>query len=543
MELKFGEDQNGNERDGRRKRESVDWNQSRSRDLFKDLYGDLYGQSDRTGEGGSEPEESEQGSPAGSDAGKQIHSEKRKDPAETINSAEETNGAKECTESELEALARAQRALMEAAEKFGRANDVPMPENINLQESKGTKNPQQKEKEASEENQQEKKTEKRAEEVPGENSKKNSEQENLKKRENQEQAAEKSTEQEGAKEEAPKEPEKDPMDELNELIGLSGIKHDVRELYDFTKIQKLREEAGMKTVPVSKHLVFTGNPGTGKTTVARILARLYQKIGVLSKGQLVECDRSGLVAGYVGQTAVKTQKKIEEAMGGVLFIDEAYSLARGADQGSDFGQEAIDTLLKAMEDHRDDFIVIVAGYTKPMETFIQSNPGLKSRFNKFIEFPDYTVEELLQIFDLNCRKYQYVPDPEARDQVKTLLMLQKAKEPENFANARAVRNLFETIITNQARRVAGMENPTKEDMQRIQLEDLRDDEDGNVAAGQKMTDTTQYPEETETLDTECKAETPDTEHGTETLDVEHRADTSEPGEGSSGKEEIQEHNE
>ena len=269
------------------------------------------------------------------------------------------------------------------------------------------------------------------------------------------------------------------MEDLNELIGLTGIKHDVRELYDFTKIQKLRKDAGMKTVPVSMHLVFTGNPGTGKTTVARILARLYKQIGVLSTGQLVECDRSGLVAGYVGQTAVKTQKKIEEAMGGVLFIDEAYSLARSADQGTDFGQEAIDTILKAMEDHRDEFVVIVAGYTKPMETFIHSNPGLQSRFNKFIEFPDYTVDELLAIFDLNCRKYEYVPDPEAREQVKTLLMLRKAQMPENFANAREVRNLFETIITNQARRIAVLEHPTKEEMQRITLEDLRDEENSS----------------------------------------------------------------
>ena len=272
------------------------------------------------------------------------------------------------------------------------------------------------------------------------------------------------------------EPETDPMEDLNGLVGLTGIKHDVKELYDFTRIQKLRKEAGMKNVPVSMHLVFTGNPGTGKTTVARILARLYRRLGVLSKGQLVECDRSGLVAGYVGQTAVKTQKKIEEAMGGVLFIDEAYSLARsGAAGGSDFGQEAIDTLLKAMEDHREDLVVIVAGYTEPMEAFIHSNPGLESRFNKFIDFPDYTVDELLEIFDLNCRKYQYTPDPEARDQVKTLLMLQKSRSPENFANARAVRNLFETIITNQARRLAGTEHPTPEQMQQITLDDLQDD--------------------------------------------------------------------
>ncbi|MDO5592160.1 MAG: AAA family ATPase, partial [Bacillota bacterium] len=346
-------------------------------------------------------------------------------------------------EQEMDALSRAQAALMEAAMKFNRENDIPVPGAVSGQASEKSVSAGK----ASAEG--DSKTEVR-------------------------QQAE--TQQAQAEE---KKPETDPMEDLNELIGLTGIKHDVRELYDFTKIQKLRKDAGMKTVPVSMHLVFTGNPGTGKTTVARILARLYKQIGVLSTGQLVECDRSGLVAGYVGQTAVKTQKKIEEAMGGVLFIDEAYSLARSADHGTDFGQEAIDTILKAMEDHRDEFVVIVAGYTKPMETFIHSNPGLQSRFNKFIEFPDYTVDELLAIFDLNCRKYEYVPDPEAREQVKTLLMLRKAQMPENFANAREVRNLFETIITNQARRIAVLEHPTKEEMQKITLEDLRDEGDSS----------------------------------------------------------------
>lgn len=369
MELRFGEEDN--RKDGKRKKTPID-SHRQTGDLLKDLYGDLYRPGAQTGEA----------DPTGK------------------------SQAQSTLEQEMDALSRAQAALMEAAMKFNRENDIPAP--------------------------------------AGE-----------------------------------KKPETDPMEDLNELIGLTGIKHDVRELYDFTKIQKLRKDAGMKTVPVSMHLVFTGNPGTGKTTVARILARLYKQIGVLSTGQLVECDRSGLVAGYVGQTAVKTQKKIEEAMGGVLFIDEAYSLARSADQGTDFGQEAIDTILKAMEDHRDEFVVIVAGYTKPMETFIHSNPGLQSRFNKFIEFPDYTVDELLAIFDLNCRKYEYVPDPEAREQVKTLLMLRKAQMPENFANAREVRNLFETIITNQARRIAVLEHLTKEEMQQITLEDLRDEENSS----------------------------------------------------------------
>lgn len=388
MELRFGEEDN--RKDGKRKKTPID-SHRQTGDLLKDLYGDLY----RSGE------------------------------------------------QEMDALSRAQAALMEAAMKFNRENDIPVPGAVTGQ---ATEESVSAGKASAEEDS---KTEVR-------------------------QQAE--TQQAQADE---KKPETDPMEDLNELIGLAGIKHDVRELYDFTKIQKLRKDAGMKTVPVSMHLVFTGNPGTGKTTVARILARLYKQIGVLSTGQLVECDRSGLVAGYVGQTAVKTQKKIEEAMGGVLFIDEAYSLARSADQGTDFGQEAIDTILKAMEDHRDEFVVIVAGYTKPMETFIHSNPGLQSRFNKFIEFPDYTVDELLAIFDLNCRKYEYVPDPEAREQVKTLLMLRKAQMPENFANAREVRNLFETIITNQARRIAVLEHPTKEEMQKITLEDLRDEGDSS----------------------------------------------------------------
>ena len=244
------------------------------------------------------------------------------------------------------------------------------------------------------------------------------------------------------------------MEELNELIGLEGIKHDVRELVSFMKVQKLRVEKGGKSVPVSLHLVFTGNPGTGKTTIARILAKLYKEIGVLSKGQLVEVDRSGLVAGYVGQTAVKTQQKIQQALGGILFIDEAYALAK---EGNDYGQEAIDTILKAMEDHRDDFIVIVAGYTELMETFINSNPGLKSRFNKFIEFPDYTEEELYEIFMLRCRKYIYTLTEEADALLKKIMHDKVAHKGPNFANAREARNLFEAAVTNQATRIADLE--------------------------------------------------------------------------------------
>lgn len=271
---------------------------------------------------------------------------------------------------------------------------------------------------------------------------------------------------------APEEPEQDPMDQLNELIGLAGIKHDVLELTDFVKVQKMRKDQGMKSVPVSLHLVFTGNPGTGKTTVARILAKLYAKIGALSKGQLVEVDRSGLVAGYVGQTALKTQEKIKEALGGVLFIDEAYALSQKDDA---FGQEAIDTILKAMEDHRDDLVVIVAGYTKPMEEFINSNPGLKSRFNKYIEFPDYSVDELEAIFYSNCDRYDYVVEEEAKKHIREMIVAKKMRKQENFANAREIRNMFEDIITNQARRVAELENPTQEEMMLLKSEDLTEE--------------------------------------------------------------------
>lgn len=279
------------------------------------------------------------------------------------------------------------------------------------------------------------------------------------------------------------EPETDPEEELEALIGLKDIKHDVRELADFAKVQKLRQEQGLKSVPVSLHLVFTGNPGTGKTTVARILGRMYNKIGILSSGQLIEVDRSGLVAGYVGQTAIKVQKVIQSAMGGVLFIDEAYALSQENDP---FGQEAIDTLLKAMEDHRDNLIVIIAGYTGPMEGFINSNPGLKSRFNKYIEFPDYTADELEAIFYLNCNKYEYIVDEDAKNQIRTMILLRKIKNPVNFANGREVRNMFEEIITNQARRVAAMENPSPEDLRRITTEDLWDS--GEDSSSEEKTD-------------------------------------------------------
>lgn len=268
-----------------------------------------------------------------------------------------------------------------------------------------------------------------------------------------------------------KEPEKSGMEELEELVGLETIKHDVKELIALAKVRKIREEKGMKPVPVSLHLVFSGNPGTGKTTVARILAKLYKEIGILEKGQLVETDRSGLVAGYVGQTAIKTREKINEAMGGVLFIDEAYALNS---EGENYGQESIDTILKAMEDYRDKFIVIVAGYTQLMKEFVESNPGLKSRFNKFFEFPDYTVDELQAIFKLQCDKYQYKLTEDAEAAVRDEIILRESAKGENFANAREVRNLFEKIITNQAARVADLENVDEETLSLITIHDLED---------------------------------------------------------------------
>ena len=294
------------------------------------------------------------------------------------------------------------------------------------------------------------------------------------------------TVQAAAEAQKPAEPETDPMEDLDSLVGLTTIKHDVKELMAFVKIQKMRKDEGLKSVPTSLHLVFTGNPGTGKTTVARIIGRLYKQIGVLSKGQLIEVDRSGLVAGYVGQTAIKTQERIKEAMGGVLFIDEAYALA-GGDQDS-FGQEAINTILKAMEDNREDLVIIVAGYTEPMERFINSNPGLKSRFNKYIEFADYTIDELEAIFYMNCKKYDYVVEEEIKHQIRALIVARKFQALENFANAREVRNLFEEIITNQARRVAKIEHPTHDELKTITFDDL-------VDAGEEETSVSEKNEE------------------------------------------------
>ncbi len=286
-------------------------------------------------------------------------------------------------------------------------------------------------------------------------------------------AQEKQKEKEDEKPEE-KEPEKtleELLAELDELVGLENIKKEVRSMVNLIKIRKLRKEHGLIVPAMSFHMVFYGNPGTGKTTIARLLAGIYKQLGVLSKGQLVEVDRSGLVAGYVGQTAIKTQKVIDSAKGGILFIDEAYALSASG-KGDDFGQEAIVTILKAMEDLRDDFIVIVAGYTDLMQQFVQSNPGLKSRFNKYLEFEDYTPEELLEIFKLRCRKAGYEPDEECLKVSAEHFRKACEERGEDYANARDVRNYLEKAIVNQADRLAELEDPSSEDLLRLSAEDV-----------------------------------------------------------------------
>ncbi len=259
------------------------------------------------------------------------------------------------------------------------------------------------------------------------------------------------------------------MAELDSLIGLETVKKEVKSLINLIRVRKLRDEAGLPSPDMSLHLVFTGNPGTGKTTVARLLGGIYHAIGVLKKGQLVEVDRSGLVAGFVGQTAIKTTEVINSAIGGILFIDEAYALTGGE---NDFGGEAIDTILKAMEDKRDNLIVIVAGYPEPMEEFLGSNPGLESRFNKYIDFADYNGEELSSIFDIRLKKGGYTLSEDASEYVKNLFNSMYADRDENFGNGRDVRNFFEDCIMRQANRLSTLESPTKDDLMCLNLEDL-----------------------------------------------------------------------
>jgi len=279
------------------------------------------------------------------------------------------------------------------------------------------------------------------------------------------------TSEKAAAQEAAEKPDFDAlMEQLDALVGLADIKKDVKSLINLMKVRRLRQEAELPIPPMSLHLVFMGNPGTGKTTIARILSGLYAAIGVLSKGQLVEVDRSGLVAGYVGQTALKTQEVIKSALGGVLFIDEAYALASGSD--NDFGQEAIDTLLKAMEDHRDDLVVIVAGYNAPMDKFIGSNPGLQSRFNKYFYFEDYSGEELMHIFKSQCERHSYELSEDAKDYAKTLLSDLYENRDDNFGNGRDVRNIFEKMVVRQANRVSEIEAPDRSALISVLKDDL-----------------------------------------------------------------------
>ena len=260
------------------------------------------------------------------------------------------------------------------------------------------------------------------------------------------------------------------LSELNKLVGLNGVKSRVRDWVDQIKVFQMRKERGMSVPDMSYHLVFTGNPGTGKTTVARLMAQIYCALGILSEGHLVEVDRSDLVAGYIGQTAVKTRDVLKKASGGVLFIDEAYALANGS--SNDFGQEAIDTVLKEMEDKRDDLVIIVAGYDGLMERFIDSNPGLRSRFKNYIRFADYTGDELYKIFMSLCKKSQYTVTDDAKAALLNYFTALYANRDKNFGNGRDVRNAFENIITRQSKRVARLKNPTDEQMSTVTVEDL-----------------------------------------------------------------------
>ena len=267
--------------------------------------------------------------------------------------------------------------------------------------------------------------------------------------------------------------EGDPYQELDDLIGLESVKQEVRSLANFVKLQKQREAQGLKSAKVSYHLVFYGSPGTGKTTVARIVGRIYKDLGVLKKGHTVETDRAGLCGEYVGKTGPKTDTVISKALDGVLFIDEAYSLVPEGGAGNDYGQEAISTILKRMEDYRDRLVVIVAGYKDEMQRFIDSNPGLQSRFNRYIDFPDYSSGELTDIFKMYMKKNQYTLAPDAEEYLKEQFEYAVAHKDRNFGNARFARNVFEKSIQQQANRLAGQTNLDMGRLSELTVEDLQ----------------------------------------------------------------------
>ncbi|HEV7886399.1 MAG TPA: AAA family ATPase [Acidimicrobiales bacterium] len=266
----------------------------------------------------------------------------------------------------------------------------------------------------------------------------------------------------------PARPIEELLAELDALVGLDAVKKEVKLVTALLRVQKLRKERGLPVVESSHHLVFTGNPGTGKTTVARLLAQIYRTLGVVDKGQLVETDRSQLVAGFVGQTAIQVRQVVEKALGGVLLVDEAYALARGDER--DFGQEAIDTLVKLMEDHRDDFVVVAAGYPDEMVEFVESNPGLRSRFPKAIHFPDYSTDELVAIFQSMCGTSSYTCLPEAEARVRAWFDGQPRDK--GFGNARLARNLFEAACAQQAGRLAAVKEPTNDELVALLPEDI-----------------------------------------------------------------------
>ncbi len=261
------------------------------------------------------------------------------------------------------------------------------------------------------------------------------------------------------------------LNDLNNLVGLTEVKSKVNDLIAYQKIQLLRKKMGLSVPKNTLHLAFAGNPGTGKTTVARIVGRIYKQIGLLSKGHFLEVSRTDLIAGYQGQTALKVKEIINKAKGGVLFIDEAYSITEN-DHSDSYGRECLTELTKALEDYRDDLVVIVAGYTEPMKKFFESNPGLKSRFNTFIEFNDYKSDELMNILEVMCNKEDYILTSEIKPLIKKAFDKIVMSKGDQFANGRFIRNLFEDMMMNHARRLSNISSPSKNDLQIFMEADL-----------------------------------------------------------------------